>query len=84
MVRGLGSLVGRIIREDCDRNLIEGLRTYEEQTQIAEAAFAAFLAELRAARALDGAATTVDGLRALEAHRAVERHRRLDGWRVPA
>jgi hypothetical protein len=47
-------------REDCDRNLIDG-RPYGEQATIADAAHAAFIAELKAARALDGAATTVEG-----------------------
>jgi hypothetical protein len=32
--------------------------------------------------ALDGAATSVDGLRALQAHRSVERQRLQDGVRV--
>jgi hypothetical protein len=64
-------------REDCDRNLIDG-RTYEEQALLADKAFLAFMAELHAARALDGSATTPAGLQALEDHRQVVRHRRFD------
>src|SRR5437879_12959270 len=64
---------------DCSLNVTPGLRTLEEQAPIADAAFVAFIAEREAARALDGTASTVAGLQALEAHRRVERHRRRAG-----
>jgi hypothetical protein len=51
--------------------------------RISYAAYAAFVAEIKAARALDGVASTPDGLRAYAEHRAIERYRAQDGVRVP-
>jgi hypothetical protein len=69
--------------EDCALNTVEGFRTVEEQVPIGLAAYRALIVEIRAARALDGAATTAEALQALAEHRAIERHRRLDGWVAP-
>jgi hypothetical protein len=69
--------------EDCLRNIAPGYtRTPAEMREVSDAGYAALLVELSAARALDGAATTAGGLRALQRHRAIARHRVLDGWRA--